>query len=314
MQNLAYGFDSQGHRGTRGLAPENTLVAFAKALSIGVTTLELDVAATRDGIIVVSHDPRLNPSLTRDAYGDWIDEPGPAIRSLRLDDLKTYDVGRSKPGSRYAGRYPDQVPVDGTHIPTLQEVFQLVRRSGNETVRFNIETKLQPGQPDLFLNPEEFVASVMDVIVEQGFLNRVTIQSFDWRTLQETQRTVPNVPTSYLSAQQNWLDNIGVGKPGPSAWTAGYDIDDYDGSVPQLIQAAGGSIWSSFHLEVSSAKIKQAHDLGLEVKVWTVNDEARMEALIGMGVDGIITDYPDRLRAVLERLGMAIPTPTPVSP
>jgi len=314
MTNLAYGFDSQGHRGARGLAPENTLVAFAKALSIGVTTLELDVAATRDGVIVVSHDPRLNPSLTRDAKGEWVKEPGPTIRSLSLKELRAYDVGRLKPGTRYAGRYPDQMAVDGTPIPTLQEVFQLVQRSGNEAVRFNIETKLRPGDLDLFLNPEDFVASVMKVIVDHGVMDRVTIQSFDWRTLQETQRVAPNVPTSYLTAQQRWLDNIGVGKPGTSSWTAGFDVDDHDGSVPHVIKAAGGAIWSSYHLEVSTEKIKQAHDLGLMVKVWTVNDESRMETLIRMGVDGIITDYPDRLRAVLQRLGMALPVPTPVTP
>ena len=205
-------------------------MAFARALSIGVTTLELDVAATRDGVIVVSHDPRLNPALTRNANGEWIDEPGPAIRSLSLNELKAYDVGRLKPGTRYAERYPGQVAADGTAIPTLQEVFQLVRRSGNEAVRFNIETKLRPVDQELFLNTEDFVASVMKVIVEQEVMDRVTIQSFDWRTLQETQRVAPNVPTSYLSAQQKWLDNIGVGKPGPSAWTAGFDVDDYDGS------------------------------------------------------------------------------------
>jgi len=314
MADLAHGFDLQGHRGARGLMPENTLAAFAKALSIGVDTLELDVGATRDGVIVVTHNPRLEPETTRDQGGQWLEQTGPAIRTLSLKELKTYDVGRLKPGTRYGQRYPDQVAVDGARIPTLAEVLELVRRSGNQRVRLNIETKLQPTEPELFLEPQAFVSALLKVIADHNFMDRVTIQSFDWRTLQETQVQAPAIPTSYLTVQQDWYDNIHTGQAGASPWTAGFDIDAYAGSVPDMVQAAGGRIWSSFHPEVSPENLKRAHDLGLQVKVWTVNDPDRMQALIEMGVDGIITDYPDRLRQVMDKLGMPIPAPTPVSP
>jgi glycerophosphoryl diester phosphodiesterase len=120
-------FDLQGHRGARGLAPENTLAAFEAALAVGVVTLELDTVLTRDDVVVISHDATLNPDLTRDAGGRFIDGPGPAIRSLRLDELRSYDVGRLRPGSRYAQNFPEQVGVDGQRIPTLAELFGLVR-------------------------------------------------------------------------------------------------------------------------------------------------------------------------------------------
>ena len=143
---------------------------------------------------------------------------------------------------------------------------------------------------------------------------RVTIQSFDWRTLQEVQRRAPAMVTSYLSAQQDWLDTIRSGEAGPSPWTAGLDIDDHGGNVAALVAAAGGRVWSPYHREVDGARIEDAHARGLAVKVWTVNDEDRMNHLIDLGVDGIITDYPDRLRRVLAARGIDLPPPSPVQP
>jgi glycerophosphoryl diester phosphodiesterase len=310
----ALALDAQGHRGARGHVPENTLASFARALTIGVNTLELDVGVTRDGIVIVTHNPRLEPETTRDSEGNWLTETGPAIRSLTLDQIKTFDVGGIKPGTRYSERFPDQIMVDGARIPTLEEVILLVKRSGNESVRLNIETKLKPMDASLFPEPKEFVEAVLKVANKQDFMQRITIQSFDWRTLQETQRQAPAVPTSYLTIQQDWFDNLHNDEAGSSPWTAGYDIDTFNGSIPKMIKAAGGRAWSSYYKEVSSNKVKQAHDLGLEVKVWTVNEVAQMEALIIMGVDGIITDYPDRLREVLQQQGMQTPAQTPVSP
>src|SRR6058998_2578344 len=118
-------FDLQGHRGARGLAPENTLAAFSRALGLGVTTLELDTGVTRDGAVVVSHDERLNPDFTRDAAGRWIDAPGPALFALSLVEVRRYDVGRLRPGTPYAARLPEQEPADGQRVPTLDEVFAL---------------------------------------------------------------------------------------------------------------------------------------------------------------------------------------------
>jgi glycerophosphoryl diester phosphodiesterase len=307
-------FDLQGHRGARGLMPENTLQVFAKALSIGVTTLELDVGVSQDGIVVVGHDPRLSAALTRGDDGKWFAAPGSVLRALTYARIAAYDVGRIDPNHRYAKRFPTQTPVDDTAMPTLAAVFELAVKARNDAVRFNVETKLHPGQPDLTLAPGPFAAAVVAVLRKAGVADRTALQSFDWRTLRHVQKTAPDIPTVYLTAQQRWLDNIAKGKPGPSPWTPGLDVDDHGGSVPRLVKAAGGAVWSPFHREVDKAQVDEAHSLGLQVVVWTVNDAPTMEALIDIGVDGIISDYPDRLRQVMAKRGMALPPATPVEP
>jgi len=309
---MAQGFDLQGHRGARGLMPENTLPGFARALSIGVSTLEFDLAVTRDFQVVVIHDPRFAPEIARDANGTWLQQSSSSIHSMTLDAVKTYDVGRLNPASKYAQRYPDQRPVDGSSVPTLGEVFELVTKSGNQQVRFNMEIKINPERPELTHPPGAFVQAVIDVIRAYKMGNRTTLQSFDWRALREVQDLAPDITTSYLTADQKWLNNLQTGTPGASPWMSGFDVDDFDGSAARAIKAAGGSIWSSYHKEVNVDSIKLAHELGLTVNVWTVNEPGRMRELIAMDVDGIITDYPDRLRQVLKQLGMPLPASTPV--
>jgi glycerophosphoryl diester phosphodiesterase len=303
-------FDLQGHRGARGLAPENTLPAFARALAIGVTTLELDVGVTRDGVVVVSHERALNPDLTRDAQGRWLEAPGPAIHDLSYAELERYDVGRAKPATRHARRFAQQQAADGARIPRLADVFALAARAGNQTVRFNIETKLDPMRPAETLAPEPFARALIAEIRRAKLTARATVQSFDWRTLAVVQREAPEIATVYLSAQQNWLDNIGADNAIGSPWTAGLRYAQY-GSVPRMVQAAGGRIWSPYHGDLSAARLAEAHALGLQVIVWTVDDPARIAALMDLGVDGIISDYPERVRAEMKKRGMPLPAATP---
>ena len=309
---LSKAFDIQGHRGARGLMPENTLPAFSRALSIGVTTLELDLAVTSDGIVVVTHNPRLHENITRHKSGEWLTEKSDPIHILTYSQLRQFDVGRVKPGSRYAKKFPEQMPVDGSIIPTLGQVFELAKQAGNTQVRFNIETKIHPGKPDLTLAPDQFVQAILKVVHRHGLEHRVTLQSFDWRTLQAIKKADPEITTAYLSVSQPWFDTLAKGEKGVSPWLAGFDIDEFQQSVPRLIKAAGGDIWSPYHKEVSEENIALAHELGLKVKVWTVNENHRMRELIAMGVDGIITDYPDRLRLELSKLKMTLPERTPL--
>lgn len=301
--SVAYAFDLQGHRGARGLAPENTLPAFERALALGVTTLELDIAVTRDGVAVIHHDTMLNPDLTRDAAGAWLGARGPALHALTWKELQAFDVGRLRPGTDYARRYPDQQPVDGTRIPRLSDLFDLVKRSGNERVRFAIETKLTPDKPDETLAPEPFARAVVAEIRKAGMERRSTILSFDWRTLQAVQKIAPEIPTVYLTAQQRWLDNVGAGRPEGSRWTAGFQFSEH-GSIPRMIKAAGGTYWSVYFGDLDAQKVKEAQSLGLKVLAWTVNDPAVMARMIDFGVDGLITDRPDLARGVLEQRGI----------
>ncbi len=312
MSGMVQGFDLQGHRGARGLMPENTLPGFAHALGIGVTTLEMDLAITADFEVVVIHNPRFEPEITRDSKGEWLQQSGPVINTMTLKAVRSYDVGRLNPQSKYARRYPEQQAIDGTSVPTLGEVFELVNKSANHTVGFNIEIKINPEKPELTVTPEEFVRIFLDVIHKHGMSDRVTVQSFNWRVLYEVQNSAPGITTSYLTANQRWLNNLQTGLPGTSLWLNGFDVDDYNGSPARTIKAAGGNIWSSYHKEVDEDSIKLAHELGLRVNVWTVNEPDRMRQLIMMGVDGIITDYPDRLRRLLLELGLPVPKSSPV--
>lgn len=297
----ACAFDAQGHRGARGLAPENTLPAFERALAIGVSTLELDVLLTADDVVVVGHDPALNPAIVRDATGAWIAGPGPAVRSLTWAQLQRFDVGRIDPSTTYARTFSTQTPRDGTPMPTLAAVFDRVKALGADGVRFNIETKLSPLKPDETPSPEHIVRVLLKTIRDAGMLQRVTIQSFDWRTLREVQRAEPGVPTAYLSIQTANADNIR-----DSRWTAGIGLEQH-GSVPAMVKAAGGAVWSPIARSLTEPQVRQAQSLGLQVIPWTVNAEADMERLIGWGVDGLITDYPDRLREVMTRRGLPLP-------
>lgn len=309
----AHALDLQGHRGARGLAAENTLHGFALALGIGVTTLELDIAITRDDVLVIHHDRSLNPDITRNADGRFLDARGPLIRSLGFDELQRFDVGRLKPGTAYAKSHPQQQAFDGARIPRLTELFALVRKSGNEQVRFAIETKLAPDKPHETVAPDVFARAVVAAIRAAGVADRSTILSFDWRTLAVVQRQAPEIGTVYLSSQQSGFDSIGADKAEGSAWTNGMRFKDH-GSVAKMIHAAGGRIWSAFHGDLDAANVKQAQALGLQVLAWTVNSPADIVRVLDLGVDGIVSDRPDLVREEMTRRGLPLPEATAVRP
>lgn len=245
----AQAFDLQAHRGGRGLLPENTLAAFENAIRMGVTTLELDIAITADGVPVISHDAELNPAITRDAQGQWLATRGPLIKTLTLAQLQAYDVGHINPASGYAKEFPDQQPRDGQRISTLASLFKRVNDLGAKDIHFDMETKINPHYPNSTLSPQDFVNTLLEVIRSHGMTRMVR-----------------------ASAGQ-----------------------------------ASGVIWAPFQNNLSEAQVKEAQALGLQVIPWTVNQKAQMQALMAWGVDGIITDYPDRLREVLQSKGMILP-------
>ena len=267
--------DVQGHRGTRGNLPENTLPAFARALEMGVDTLELDCGITRDGVVVVHHDRRLNPDVARGPDGKWVTAPSPTIYSLTFDELQKYDVGRLRPGSEYAKRFPHQQPVDGTRIPRLADLFSMVKEKGNGKVRFNIETKLVPTHPDESVGPEAFARALYGEIRKAGLEKRAVIQSFDYRTLKIVEREAPEIETVYLTELRD--------------------------AVPARVAAAGAKIWSPDFNAITPAVMAEAKRLGLRVVVWSVNEPADIARMIAAGVDGIISDYPERVLAALKR-------------
>lgn len=282
------------------MAPENTLAGFKVAQDLGVTTLETDLAVTRDGIVVISHDPVLNPALTRGPDGQWLTAAGPAIRSLSLDELKRYDIGRVNPASKYAQQFPEQKPADGQRFPTLAEFFA----QAAPEVRFNIEIKTDPAKPDLTPDPAAFAALAVDGIRKAKAEARSTLQSFDWRGLIEARKLAPEIATGCLTIESNNFDTVQRGSGRPSPWLGGLDLAAHGGSVPRLAQAAGCATWSPFWRNVTAENVKEAHGLGLKVVPWTVNAPAEMGQLIELGVDGLITDYPDRGAQILSAKGL----------
>jgi glycerophosphoryl diester phosphodiesterase len=257
--------DLQGHRGARGHLPENTLPAFQRAIELGVDTLELDVGVTRDGVVVVHHDRALNPDLARGPDGQWVRPSTPLLHSLSYEELQGYDVGRIRPGSDYASRFPHQKPLDGTRIPRLADVLKL-----DPKVRFNIETKIVPDAPLETLAPEPFARALIAEVRKAGVEKRTTIQSFDWRTLKVVEREAPEIATAYLTSRR---------------------FPD-----PARVAEAGGKIWSPDFTGLTEESVKKARALGLKIVPWTVNEPADIARVLALGVDGIITDYPDRVR------------------
>ncbi|MFN0305221.1 MAG: glycerophosphodiester phosphodiesterase [Burkholderiales bacterium] len=308
MSATSLAFDLQGHRGARGLLPENSIAGFVKALAIGVTTLELDVAITKDGVVVISHDPSLNPDITRSGKGKWIEPPYPPIASVFYADLARYDVGKMRPGSNYAQRFPFQKGRARMRIPRLIDLFDTARSLDATAIRFNIETKTFPDSPELTLPPDVFARALIAEIRRANVATRTTVQSFDWRTLAVVQREAPEIPTVYLTAQQEWLDNIWADRETPSPWTIDVRFA-VEGSVPRMVQAAGGKIWSPFFGDVTRSNLGEAKALGMRVIAWTVNTRPDMERLIDWGVDGLISDYPDLLRTVAIEKGLPVPAP-----
>ena len=306
-------FDIEAHRGGRALFPENTLQSFANALSMGVNTLELDIGVTRDGAIIVSHERKLNPDLARDADGVYVAPPGTPFVQLSLDEVKKYDVGQIRPGSAYAAQFPDQHAVPGTPIPTLIEVFDLVRKSGDEHVRFNIETKIDPNHPDESPDPQRFVACCSICLQAQKFSDRVMVQSFDWRTLQLVQKQAPDDPDGLSDPAE------GIGRD-ESRWTrprSGRRASIRPTTANRCrARSRPRAARSGRPISATSmpSLISESHQLGLKVVVWTVNKPEDIARMIDIGVDGIISDHPDLLRKIAGEKGIALPAGHPVTP
>ncbi|MEX1197381.1 MAG: amidase family protein [Pseudohongiellaceae bacterium] len=314
----AQSFDLQAHRGGTGLVTESTLEAFGNALELGVSTLELDTQVSEDGYVVVTHDRQVLGHRCMDTGPATAGDPeypyvGKYIRNLHWDQIRTLDCGsqRTEP---HAG----QQVVPGVRMVLLSEVFELVKRYRAHDVTLNIETKIEAGAPHETAPRDEFVAAVIGQIRQHRMHRQVTIQSFDWGALMWVRELAPELPVVALSNGQSFLQ---CGMPGASPWTGGIDMDDFDCNLPAAAASFGADAISPVHglpqdgvisdadyqPFTTAEMVEEAHELGMQVIPWTVNDTATMAHLIGLGVDGIITDYPDRLRETMQARGMTLP-------
>jgi glycerophosphoryl diester phosphodiesterase len=259
-----WSLDIQGHRGARWSRPENTLPAFQFAIESGVNTLEMDTLVTRDNEVVVTHDPTLNPELCRTKKGEAI-KSGIAIRSLSYEELKKFDCASTK-----NLKFPEQVALENISIPRLSEVLDLVKAS-KRTVRLNIETKINPAEPELAPQPEEFVRLLDSVIRKSGLQKRVILQSFDPRTLQAAVKLKLPYELSLLLAD----------RPNPP--------------LNETAKLFSAKIISPDYHWITEEDVRRLHSAGIKIIPWTVNEKKDWKRLIELGVDGIITDNPKAL-------------------
>jgi glycerophosphoryl diester phosphodiesterase len=271
---------------------------------LGVTTIELDTAVTLDRVVVVSHDPWLSNKLTKDKQGRFVAKDKKIlIKDIELDELKTYSVGELNRRSSYYYSHREQLAVPGETIPTLDEVFELIRSLGADEIRFNIEIKTYPPFPQFTVPVEEFVDLLLKTIRRHKMEERTTIQSFDWNALKLVKQEAPEIGIACLTVRrfsfEGALYNLQPGERGSSPWLAGLDFDEYSGIV-ELVGAFGADIISPYYKEITQDDVKEAHRQGLKIVPWTVNKERDMRTLLRWGVDGIITDKPDILKALVK--------------
>ncbi|MEU4174077.1 glycerophosphodiester phosphodiesterase family protein [Streptomyces sp. NPDC026589] len=311
-------FDLQAHRGGLGMTTEGSLEGFGKALHLGVSTLELDTQVTKDSKVVVTHDRKVSAQKCRDTApvtpGDALyPYVGKLIKDLTLRQVKTLDCGfQQLPG------HPDQEAVKDFRMVELRDVLHLVKRYKAHKVTLNVETKIEAGAPEETAPRELFVRRVFEEIKRSGMAKQVTIQSFDWGSLRAMHRLAPRWP---LVALTNY-DFLQVGKPGASPWLGGIDVDDFGGDFvdaaasiegvkalsPNYGFPQNGKIGDpGFRFYPDKAMIAKAHARGLKVVPWTCNDPDTIAALMDMGVDGIISDYPNRVRRIMTDRGMHLP-------
>ena len=304
-RNMTTSVSVIGHRGATGLFPEQSLAGFSKALELGVDGLEMDLAVTADRQVIAYHDETLNPDITRNSDGEWIASTNKKISEYTLEQLKSFDIGRIKPGSEYARRFPNQSTADGSQIPTLEEVVHLDKRE-DSNLEYFIEVKYYAVAPFSNIPIETCIEAIVSEIDRLGISARAKVNSFDWKLVQAFRQLAPQLKFAFLTSESDSFNTLV--DPAESkenlperGWTDGMRIANYRGSVPRMITAVGGTDWHSDYGSLSAERISEAHTMGIRVYAWTANHPDDWSRLVAAGIDGIITDYPDRLIEFLGR-------------
>ena len=283
-----------GHRGARGVLPENTLESFKYLFENNIHAYETDILISKDFIPVITHDFRLDPSYTKDINDNWIEDENIKIIDLTYDQILQFDVGTLNKLSKYGRKFINQKSLQNQKIPKLSELLKLTSDNIVEDLLINLEIKSTPIEKNLTPEPDEMVKIIIDEVSRSNLEDRIIYSSFDWRVLREIKERDSKIPRAYLTSgargkiydKSPWLDFTPL----------------HNGvELPELIKALGGSAWHPNYKDVNKELVQISHDKGLPVNVWTVNRESDMLRMIDYGVDGIMTDYPLKLRELCEK-------------
>ena len=289
-----------GHRGARGDLPENTLESFKYLFKNNINAYETDILISKDLIPVITHDFRLDPSFTKDNEGNWITDENIIIFDLSYDELLKFDVGSLNKLSRYGRRFVNQKTLENQKIPKLSELLELSSKNKSENLLINLEIKSTPDEENLTPTPEEMVKLVMKEVNKSNLQNKIIISSFDWRTLTEIKNHYPEISRAYLSFQQQTGIKIKNTIYNRSPWMSYLPFfEKYE--LPKIIKSQGGKALHPYHKDITKKLVDISHQEDLPVNVWTVNEEYDMLKMIEYSVDGIMTDYPLRLKELCDK-------------
>ena len=288
-----------GHRGARGVLPENTLDSFQYLFDNDINAYETDILISKDSIPVITHDFHLDPSLTQDEEGNWLEDENIKIIDLTYDQISKYEVGSLNKLTKYGRRFLNQKKLENQKIPKVSELLDLTSKNKVSDLVINLEIKSTPVQENLTPSPEEMVKIVLEEVNKSNLTDKIIYSSFDWRVLREIKNYNPEIPRAYLSFEQQGSGSFG-NIYDQSPWM---DFTPLHNNVdlPKLIKALGGQAWHPFYRNVTEKIVETSHNENLPVNVWTVNEEEDMLRMIDIGVDGIMTDYPVQLKELCEK-------------
>jgi glycerophosphoryl diester phosphodiesterase len=289
-----------GHRGARGDLPENTLESFKYLFENNINAYETDILISKDLIPVITHDFRLEPSFTKDSEGNWIEDENIKIFDLTYEELLKFDVGSINKLSRYGRRFVNQKPLENQRIPKLSELLDLSSKNKSENLLINLEIKSTPDEENLTPAPEDTVKLVVNEINKSNLKDQIIVSSFDWRTLTEIKNQYPEISRAYLTYQQVRGMKIKKTIYNRSPWMSFLPFYE-DHELPKIIKSQGGKAWHPYRKDITKKLVDISHQEDLPVNVWTVNEEYEMLKMIEFGVDGIMTDYPLRLKELCEK-------------
>ena len=285
-----------GHRGARGDLPENTLKSFKYLFENDINAYETDIVLSKDLVSIINHDFRLNPALTKDSEGNWITNDDIKIYNLTYEQLSKFSIGSINKKSKYGRKFENQKNLIEQKIPKLSELLELTSRNIVDGLLINLEIKSTPIENNLTPPPDIMAKLIIDEVNKFKLKDNVIYSSFDWRILREIKTLDPKIPRAYLTSKKRgkiydkspWLDLMPV-----------YDKDSL--GLPKLVKNLGGTAWHPKYKDIKIEDVRTSHEEGLPVNVWTVNEEFDMLRMIDYGVDGIITDYPLRLKNLCEK-------------